>query len=153
MTNADTVGIGMTKKDGVFMRETKNFKRDEFRCKCGCGLLCISQVTVNMLQEARGWKHRLFPEDASIRITSGCRCRKHNKAIGGVAKSSHVPKNEKDPTSLTYAVDIAYASQAEMIALAISLSKAGFTRFGVSIKNKYIHVDNDATKPSDIWMY
>ena len=145
MTNDTTLEEG-----GKDMNETKNFTRDEFRCKCGCGLLCISQSTVNMLQVARNWKKKLFPEKESIRINCGCRCKKHNQKVRGVPNSSHVPQSV---LSETYAVDIDYDSTLELIALVICLAIAGFRRFGICLKKSYIHTDNDETKVKDIWEY
>lgn len=57
---------------------TKDFNRREFACKCGCGFDRIDPRVVAMAQKIR---------DAigePVRINSGCRCLKHNKAVGGV---------------------------------------------------------------------
>ena len=55
---------------------TKDFNRKEFACKCGCGFDGIDPRVVLMTQQIR---------DAlgePIRINSGCRCVKHNAAVG-----------------------------------------------------------------------
>lgn len=63
---------------------TRNFSRSEFSCKCGCGHDRIDGAVVDICQRIR---------DAlgePVRVNSGCRCPKHNKAVGGVADSYHV---------------------------------------------------------------
>lgn len=68
------------------MREkiTDNFYRDEFACKCGCGLDTIDEGLVRALQSLRDHFN------TSVVVTSGLRCAKHNKAIGGAPKSKHM---------------------------------------------------------------
>ncbi len=62
---------------------SKNFNRKEFACKCGCGQDNISLAVVDVWQDVRDHFN------ASVHITSGSRCEKHNKAVGGVKHSSH----------------------------------------------------------------
>lgn len=63
----------------------KHFKQSEFTCKCGCGLNNINLNLVNVLEKIRDH----FGGHA-VHITSGCRCTKHNKDVGGVQGSRHV---------------------------------------------------------------
>lgn len=63
---------------------SKNFDRKEFACKCGCGLDNISQALIDTVQAIR---------DAAatpVIVNCGCRCKKHNAEVGGVANSSHM---------------------------------------------------------------
>ena len=69
---------------------SKNFKRSEFQCKCGCGFSEVSQTLVNLLQEIRDLL------DRPIVIHSGCRCELHNKKVGGVSNSAHVAGEAAD---------------------------------------------------------
>jgi len=62
---------------------TKNFSRNEFCCRCGCEFDGIDYTLVDMLQTIRSYVG--FP----FRISSGCRCKKHNKEVGGVRNSQH----------------------------------------------------------------
>ncbi|MFZ7134357.1 MAG: D-Ala-D-Ala carboxypeptidase family metallohydrolase [Eubacteriales bacterium] len=55
---------------------TKNFNEKEFACPC-CGKTVINMDIVNKLQKLRDFIG--FP----IVITSGYRCDKYNKSIGG----------------------------------------------------------------------
>lgn len=63
---------------------TPYFKRQEFACKCGCGFSAVDVTLLSVLHEVR------IAFGAPVKITSGCRCEKHNKAVGGAAKSYHV---------------------------------------------------------------
>lgn len=60
------------------------FKKDEFTCKCGCGLNNMNLKIVKIADEVR--KHFGKP---SI-VTSGTRCKKHNTEVGGVPNSRHL---------------------------------------------------------------
>ena len=62
----------------------KYFKKSEFSCKDGCGLNNINIGLVKVLEKIR--KHFNRP----VIITSGCRCYKHNKLVGGVSNSRHL---------------------------------------------------------------
>jgi len=63
---------------------SKNFNRQEFACQCGCGFDTVDVKLVEILQDVRD--HFMKP----IKINSGCRCVKHNKAVGGSQGSKHV---------------------------------------------------------------
>ena len=63
---------------------TKNLSRHEFACKCECGFDTVDYELVNVLQSLRD------DLGASVGINSGCRCEKHNKAIGGGLNSQHL---------------------------------------------------------------
>lgn len=119
------------------MNLTKNFVKERFACKCGCGYNVIQLHFVQRLQLIRDEVG--FP----MRVTSGCRCPVWNKHEGGTEKSAHV-KGE--------AADIACTNSYQrfmIIAVAIAL---GFKRFGIS-KN-FIHLDMGEDLPHPrIWVY
>lgn len=76
------------------MKTTAYFKEEEFRCKC-CGQLpklCPPDGLVDILIEIR--EHF----DKPVKINSGYRCPKHNKAIGGAPKSRHIVGDAVDIT-------------------------------------------------------
>ena len=62
---------------------SKNFSREEFACKCGCGFDTVDVELVKVLQEIRN-------ELGPITITSACRCKKHNAKVGGGKRSQHL---------------------------------------------------------------
>lgn len=115
---------------------TKNFKRSEFMCKCGCGLVNISRTLVHMLQRARD----IF--GMPMNITSGCRCEKHNRNVGGVADSDHITSETKEGQ----AADISYKNGKELFLLISALLTVGFVRIGINFKHKFVHVDISKTK-------
>ena len=64
-------------------KDTKNFKVSEFTCHCGCGYNVIDQRVINMAQAIRDTL------GVPVHVNSGCRCKKHNKAVGGTDGSFH----------------------------------------------------------------
>jgi uncharacterized protein YcbK (DUF882 family) len=76
-------------------------------------------------------------------FSSGYRCLKLNKAVGGVANSAHTSG---------MAVDIEFTSEAHAKKLIEALIKAGFKRIGLGWS--FIHVDIDMSKPHPAcWLY
>lgn len=63
--------------------KVKHFRKDEFTCKCGCGYNNIDLRLVYILDEIR--EHYSKP----LIVTSGTRCEKHNREVGGVQGSRH----------------------------------------------------------------
>lgn len=110
---------------------TKNFKRSEFACKCGCGEDTISLTLVNQLQRARdlyGW---------AMFVTSGCRCEKWNVKEGGSPTSAHL---------LGIACDINVGNSEARYLLVCALLNAGFQRIGLG--EGFLHVDIDYNRPT-----
>ena len=70
------------------MKLTKNFKKSEFDCSCGCEMpkkvLDNVKILAEQLQAIR------TISEQPIQINSAYRCPKHNKSIGGVSNSQHV---------------------------------------------------------------
>lgn len=62
----------------------KYFKESEFTCKCGCGLNNMNLAVVKIADKVR--EH--FGSPAIV--TSGTRCQKHNKEVGGESNSRHL---------------------------------------------------------------
>ena len=62
----------------------KHFKQSEFTCKCGCGLNNMNLAVVKIADKVR--EH--FGSQAIV--TSGSRCKQHNKEVGGVSNSRHL---------------------------------------------------------------
>lgn len=70
--------------------DIKYFKKEEFTCKCGCGLNNINLKLVKILDEIR---ERL---GVPLIVTSGTRCSKHNQNVQGVPNSRHVSGKAAD---------------------------------------------------------
>lgn len=112
------------------------FKPEEFRCKCGCGGMSVSNTLLAMLEKAREIA------DIPFTIVSGYRCEKHNKKVGGVDSSAH---------SAGLAVDIKADTSISRYKILKSLMAVGFTRLGVY--SRWIHADIDGEKPGNvIWV-
>ena len=107
----------------------RNFSRDEHTCSCGCGKNNMNPRHMEMLNDARDMAGIPFI------ITSGCRCSPHNKAIGGLPKSSHL---------FGFASDILAETAEARYKIVRSLLIAGFRRVG--IYGDFIHADNDPNK-------
>lgn len=73
---------------------SKHFNQAEFACRCGCGFglgpTDVNPELVTKLEQIRA--HFGQP----VTINSGCRCSKHNKAVGGAAHSQHLLGNAAD---------------------------------------------------------
>lgn len=114
----------------------KYFKSSEFDCKCGCGLNNIDRDLVQKLDMARNLAGIPFM------INSACRCKNHNENVGGSSSSSHISG---------YAVDIRVRFSSERHKILVALLGVGFNRVG--IYKKFIHVDVDYTKQSNVVWY
>ena len=111
---------------------SKNFTSEEFACQCGCGYDTPNPELIRMLQAARD----LYGKP--MRITSGCRCIKHNRNVGGASNSAHL--DGKD-------VDIATPTGEARYLIITSLMAAGFKRIGINFKQRFVHADIDDSKP------
>lgn len=73
---------------------SKHFSKAEFQCRCGCGFGLkdgdINPLLIERLELIRA--HFGTP----IHINSGCRCARHNKAVGGAEHSQHLLGNAAD---------------------------------------------------------
>jgi uncharacterized protein YcbK (DUF882 family) len=74
---------------------TKNFRSEEFACRCGCGYDDINLELVRNLQKLRDLLGK------PVRIISGCRCESHNAAVGGAPNSFHMKGKAADITTKT----------------------------------------------------
>lgn len=66
---------------------TRNFKLEEFKCNCG-GSYCTGYpvyLDIDLLKNVQKVRDKF----GSVTVTSGMRCEKHNKAVGGVVASRH----------------------------------------------------------------
>tara|TARA_R100000152_G_C6775719_1_gene204314 strand:+ start:1125 stop:1499 length:375 start_codon:yes stop_codon:yes gene_type:complete len=95
---------------------------------------------VELLDQARGIAGCPF------RVSSGYRTEAYNRKLkGSVSNSSHCKG---------LAVDLVYKNNNELYLILNALMKVGMTRFGISFKSKFIHVDMDISKVQNtIWTY
>jgi len=116
----------------------KSFKYSEIMCSCGCkNDKPIDPKLIYLLQSLRDKIGK------PIYITSGIRCKKYNKKIGGYINSPHC---------LGKAVDI-HAKNIDIIDLAIVAKNVGFPRIGLYPYNHFIHIDTvNPYKGSASWI-
>ena len=114
---------------------TKHFSDKELSCQCGCGFNITDKDFLNKLELAREIA------DIPFKITSGARCNKHNKEVGGVDDSAHTKG---------LAVDIAFKDSHACYVILWSLYQAGFKRIGINFAKSFIHCDVDESKPQGV---
>lgn len=115
---------------------TTHFSKSEFACKCGCGLDNINIDLVISLEKFR------LDVQRPVEITSGVRCRYHNKSIKSSSTSSHI---------IGLAADIRCSDSKERFRLLNHIFKY-FSRVGIA--DSFIHVDIDNNKPQElVWVY
>lgn len=92
MKHAVTYGMPAKKTD--IWEETKYFRRDEFRCKCGkyCNGYPVepSEELVKVLDKIRKYFGK------PVIINSGIRCATHNANVGGAISSQHLKGTAAD---------------------------------------------------------
>jgi uncharacterized protein YcbK (DUF882 family) len=105
---------------------TKNFKRSEFACNCGCGADNINPALVDALQKVRD----LYGKP--MKVNSGVRCAKHNRAVGGERNSYHMKG---------MAADIHMPNPAERGRFIAAVCIAAPEIKGVGHYNTFVHLD------------
>lgn len=78
-------------------------------------------------------------------VNSGYRTAAHNKSVGGVKDSAH---------QRGLAADLRTSDLTDAIRFSIVAALNGFSRIGVDMKGRYVHVDCDMSLPSPaVWFY
>ena len=103
-----------------------NFSKKEFECKCGCKKYNMNPVLINAIQQLRD----LIGQP--IIINSGCRCMKHNLAVGGVKNSLHVKGK---------AADIRVKGMDPETLAKHANNIVDFRSGGIGVYNTFVHVD------------
>ena len=114
-------------------RLSKNFLAHEFECSCGCGQGQMDPIHIALLQKLRN-------AAGPLRVTSGIRCKEHNKLIGGASRSQHIPNSQ----GMVVACDITYAkgskSNRNILRLYTLADQLHFK--GIGLYKGRIHVDS-----------
>ena len=109
---------------------TKNFKQEEYQCRC-CDEMNISPTIVLLNQLVRD------RFNVPVTITSGCRCKKHNKNVGGAEHSQHTPQDD----GFCHASDIQVLG-VEPIIVYNFLHKLFPNSLGLGIYDNWLHIDD-----------
>lgn len=108
---------------------SKNFKLDEFKCKCReCNPILVDTDLVEWLQKIRDHFGK------SVHINSGYRCEKHNEHVGG-SKSSHHKRGMAADIRVQGITPEEVAKYAESI---------GIQRIG--LYDTFVHIGSNTTK-------
>lgn len=110
---------------------TEHMNREEFACKCGCGLSKISPTVVMICEIVRDRFNQ------PVIVTSGCRCESHNKKVGGAKESQHKLKGD----DMTHAVDIQVRSVKPEIVYNF-LNGLFPNMLGLGLYKSWIHIDD-----------
>lgn len=81
--------LSIARKRAGLSTASEHFSFTEFACHCGgehpdCPRIWILRAQIQRMELYRG------RVGGAVKIVSGCRCRGHNKAVGGASKSQHL---------------------------------------------------------------
>ena len=127
-----------TSQDGLAGTDTKqkyaefngiqHFSYGEFTCHCGCGYNTVDIRLVKILDDIRNHYGR------PAIITSGVRCKKHNREVGGVENSWHTRRKAAD-------FYINGISSSELNRYCSILREQGLLRYCYAIDSGAVHID------------
>jgi len=109
---------------------SRHFLRKEFACHCGCGGDTVDAELLTVLEDLRARFGK------AIKITSGYRCEKHNKAVGGGKTSQHL---------LGRAADVQVAGVPPQNIYNF-LNSQYSTTFGIGSYGTFTHIDTRSAK-------
>lgn len=112
---------------------SKNFRLDEFKCKCGkCDPILVDDQLIAWLQKIRDHFGK------SIHVNSGYRCKAHNASpeVGGSPTSHHVKGMAAD-------IRVQGITPEEVAKYAESI---GIKRIGLYKKDAFVHIGSDTKK-------
>ncbi len=111
---------------------TQHFQDYELKCKCGCGKLNYDGLFLMKLEVFRDIL------SSRLKVTSGCRCLEHNRAVGGRKNSLHVCEGK-----VATAVDVC-PLDTDCRKVFVFAVKTGFFNEVIWYKNKnFVHLGID----------
>lgn len=126
--SADSEHSSGTPPDGDFWKDIQYFNREEFRCPCPrCGGFPAEpeEALVRLAERVRG--HFALP----VTVSSGVRCERHNREVGGVVNSRHLAGK---------AMDFSVQGVPSGTVLLVLQGLAG-VRYAYGIDGSYVHMD------------
>lgn len=126
------------------LRLSHNLYRSEFACRCGCGFDTVDWELPYVIQDVIDHFQDLHPHlELRVKITSGCRCAKHNATIEGASPNSqHVFARAAD----FYIYDRATDIRVDPSLVATYLESKYPNTYGIGRYNGRTHLDTRATK-------
>jgi|TARA_R110000744_G_C19256679_1_gene550895 zinc D-Ala-D-Ala carboxypeptidase len=119
----------------------KNFTKDEFACRCGCGSNQIRDEIIDAVQKIR--TEVGYP----LVVSSGYRCSEHP-----VEKSKTKPGTGTHCRGVAADLAVSHQQAKEVLVVALQMDVGGV---GVHQKGdgRFIHIDVDIDRRSLIWTY
>jgi len=106
--------------------------RDGLVCQCGCGFgSAANEVDPSLIE---GIQQMESQSGESLTVTSGCRCTRHNRAVGGEPYSMHTYGKAADLQSSNLTLT-------ELCSLAMQVPQFDGGGIGVYPKRNFLHVD------------
>lgn len=112
---------------------TKNFKIEEFECKCKCKM--PNDVKDNIVKLANQLQLIRNVLKRPIHITNSYRCESHNKAVGGVKSSQHLLGKAADLQVKGYTPKQVYNLIEHLI------DNGEILQGGLGLYNSFVHYD------------
>lgn len=112
----------------------RNFKLEDFRCRCGCGLgyYQMQPEAIRLLFKTRD------EGGVPMIVTSAIRCEAHNLRVGGGVNSAHLRG---------YAIDAQWRNRSEAKVMLTAIT-ANFPRVGINFQKEFFHMDCDPSLPT-----
>jgi len=110
---------------------SKNFSRHEFACKCGCEFDTVDIELAQLCEDVRE-----FDGNDPKSPSSGCRCKKHNRDVGGAEFSKH---------PLGIAADLECNNPVKVYE---KLCEKYPNKFGFGLYQWGVHVDSRSGRPA-----
>jgi len=129
-------GIKMALQQFEEEDQLRYFKEDDFACRCGCGKNEMDRGFLRLLDRSRHIAGVPFV------ITSGYRCIEHNATVSNIGTQSPHPKG--------FAADVVARNSSDRWEIMMGMAMAGIRRIGINFDKKFIHCDNDPSKPEGI---
>ena len=124
-----------TFKKGISKKISNNFRSDEFDCHGAgcCSKTLIDENLVSYLQKIRDHFGK------SVIISSGYRCEKHNKSVGGATASKHKAGMAAD-------IMVTDVKPAEVAKYAESIGIKGIGLYETEKDGYFVHIDTRISK-------
>lgn len=124
---------------------SRNLSRKEFACQCGCGFATVDIGLSPILQfVVDHFQDKYKDKIVRIKITSGCRCERHNNVVGGSSKSMH--KEGRAADFYLYDKNIGTDARIDADEVAYFLEQQFTTKFGIGRYDGRTHFDNRSNK-------
>lgn len=111
------------------MKISPHFHREEFACKCGCGMDTVDAELLEMLEDVR------FHFNSPVTINSANRCIDHNKKCGGSTNSQHLRSRAAD-------INVANVHSEDVY----NYLDLRYSQCGLGLYDSFVHVDSRGNK-------